>query len=161
MREIGKGRRRGALASLEEASTELGHRGGMAKLAIYRISGNCTYPGCTFAISSGEFCKNHNPPKPEKSDKCRVCERVFRVNESVRGGVCCACYQKPEAKEARKKATAKMKKERGCSTPGCGGINQKGRDMILACMGGSANICSLNESLWCIIITSSTSQRGQ
>jgi len=76
LREIGLRRCRGALASLKAqgftgegaASTELGHRGGEARSAIYRISANCTYPGCTFAISSGEFCGKHNPPKPKKSD---------------------------------------------------------------------------------------------
>jgi len=70
----------GALASLEaqgfmgeggaaSASTEFARRGGEAYSAIYRKSGDCAYPGCTFAIRSCEFCVKHNPPKPKKSDK--------------------------------------------------------------------------------------------
>ena len=70
------------------ASTKFARRGGEAKSAIYRISGNCTYPGCTFAINSGEFCVKHNPPKPKKSDKCRNCGQVFGEKERVIGGVC-------------------------------------------------------------------------
>jgi hypothetical protein len=103
--DLGHRGRRGALASLKAqgftgeggASSKLSRRGGEARLAIYRISGNCTYPGCTLAINSGVFCKKHIPPKHEKSDKSRICGRVFRVNERVRGGVCNACYCKPEA----------------------------------------------------------------
>ena len=132
--ELGHRGRDGALASLETqgftgegaASTELARRGGEARWggearsAINR-SGNCIYPSCTFAISSSEFCVTHNPPKQEKSDKCRVCGRVLGMEKRVRGGVCNACYCKPEAKAARKKATAEKKAARGtCSTPGCG-----------------------------------------
>ena len=144
LREIGLRRCRGALASLEAqgftgegaASSELARRGGEACSAIYRKSGNCAYPGCTFAISSGEFCGKHNPPKPEKSDKCRVCERVLRVNEKkVVGGVCNPCYQKPEATAARKKATAEKKTAREtCSTPGCNGVNDRGRNKCYTCL---------------------------
>ena len=145
--EFGHRGRDGALASLEAqgftgegaASTELGRRGGEARSAIYRIyriSGNCTYSGCTFAISSGEFCGKHNPPKPEKSDTCRVCERVLGVNEKrIVGGVCNPCYHKPEAVATRKKATAEKKATRGtCSTPGCNGINDRGRDKCYSCL---------------------------
>ena len=78
--ELGCRGREGALASLEaqgftgeggaaSASTEFARRGGKAYSAIYRKSGDCAYPGCTFAIRSGEFCVKHNPPKPRKSDK--------------------------------------------------------------------------------------------
>jgi hypothetical protein len=136
----------GALASVEKqgftgeggaasASTELGRRGGEAKSAIYRKAGDCSYPGCTSAIYSGEFCGKHNPKKPEKSDKCRVCERVFVAKERVRGGVCNTCYMKPEAAATRKKATAEKKAARGtCSTPGCTGWNYRGRDKCEACL---------------------------
>jgi hypothetical protein len=139
--------RKGALASIERqgftgedgtrsASTEFAHRGGEARSAIYRRSGNCIVEGCKKAIRSGEFCGNHQPPKPEKSDKCRVCERVFKVNEKgVRGGVCRPCYQKPEAKAARKKATAEKIDTRGtCSTPGCGRVNDRGREKCRWCL---------------------------
>jgi hypothetical protein len=143
--ELGHRGRDGALASLEAqgytveraALTELSRRGGEAKSAIYRISGSCTYPGCTLAINSGEFCKRHHPTKPvvEKSDKCRNCGRVFGAKEQVRGGVCCSCYHKPEAVAVRKKATAEKKKARGtCSTPGCKSINSRGLDKCVACM---------------------------
>ena len=111
--------RGGALASLEaqgytgeggtrSASTEFARRGGEACSAIYSISGKCKYPGCKYAISSGEFCVTHYPPKPEKSDKCRVCGRVLGM-EKGRKGACNACYCKPEAIAARKKATAEKK----------------------------------------------------
>jgi hypothetical protein len=145
LREIGKRKRRGALASLEaqgftgeggaaSASTELGRRGGEASSAIYRISGNCTYPGCTYAISSGEFCEKHNPPKPAKSDKCRVCGRVFVAKEQVRAGVCNPCYQKPEAVARCNKAKADKNAARGtCSTPGCNGIKDRGRGKCYTC----------------------------
>ena len=139
--------RKGALASIERqgftgedgtrsASTEFAHRGGEARSAIYRRSGNCIVEGCKKAIRSGEFCGNHQPPKPEKSDKCRVCERVFKVNEKgVRGGVCRPCYQKPEAKAARIKATAEKIDTRGtCSTPGCGRVNDRGREKCRWCL---------------------------
>ena len=138
--------RGGALASLEaqgfmgkggaaSASTELARRGGEARSAIYRKSGNCIYPGCTYAISNGELYINHYQPiKAKKSDKCRVCERVLGVNEKVRGGVCSPCYQKPEAIAARKKATAEKKATRGsCSTPGCKGVNFRGRGKCEFC----------------------------
>ena len=121
------------------ASTELARRGrerdGQVSLAIYRISGNCIYPGCTYAINSGEFCGNHLPPKPGKSDKCRICERVLGVNEKkLVGGVCNPCYKKPEATAARKNATAEKKAARGsCSTPGCDGISNRGRDNCYTC----------------------------
>ena len=53
----------------------------------------------------------------------------------VRGGVCSPCYQKPEAKAARKKATADKKDSRGtCSTPGCNGTNHKGRYKCVTCL---------------------------
>ena len=103
-------------------------------MAIYRDSGNCIYPGCTYAIHSGEFCITHNPPKPEKSDKCRVCERVLGVEVKAKGGVCNPCYQKPEAIAARKKATAEKKEARGtCSTLGCKDVNNRGRDKCYTC----------------------------
>jgi hypothetical protein len=119
--ELGHRGRRGALASVEAqgftgeegtrtASSELGRRGGEARSAIYRKTGDCSYPGCTCAIYSGEFCGKHHPKKPEKSDKCRVCERVFGEKEKIRGGVCMPCYKKPEAAAARKKATAEKKR---------------------------------------------------
>jgi hypothetical protein len=146
LRAIGLRLRGGALASLEaqgfmgkggaaSASTELARRGGEARSAIYRKSGNCIYPGCTYAISNGELYINHYQPiKAKKSDKCRVCERVLGVNEKVRGGVCSPCYQKPEAIAARKKATAEKKATRGsCSTPGCKGVNFRGRGKCEFC----------------------------
>jgi hypothetical protein len=119
--ELGHRGRGGALASVEAqgftgeegtrtASSELGRRGGEARSAIYRKTGDCSYPGCTCAIYSGEFCGKHHPKKPEKSDKCRVCERVFGEKEKIRGGVCMPCYKKPEAAAARKKATAEKKR---------------------------------------------------
>ena len=139
--------RGGALASLEaqgftgeggaaSASTELSRRGGEARSAIYRKYGNCIYPGCTYAILHGEFCvKHYQPINAEKSDKCRVCERVVGVNEKVTGGVCSPCYQKPEAIAARKKATAEKKATRGsCSTPGCKGVNFRGRGKCKNCL---------------------------
>jgi hypothetical protein len=146
--ELGHRGRDGALASLETqgftgegaASTELACRGGEARwggearLAINR-SGNCIYSGCPFAISSGEFCVTHNPPKEEKSDKCRVCRRVLGMEKRVRGGVCNACYCKPEAKAARKKATTEKKAARGtCSTPSCNGVNIRGRSKCDSCL---------------------------
>jgi hypothetical protein len=132
----------GALDSLEaqgfteegEASFELSRRGGVACLAIYRISGNCAYPGCTYAIYSGEFCKNHNPAKPAKSGKCRVCGWVFVAKERVTGGVCMPCYKKPEAIAARKKATVEKKAARGtCSTLGCKGIKDRSCNKCSGC----------------------------
>ena len=146
LRVIGLRLRGGALASLEaqgftgedgtrSASTELGRRGGDAFSEIYRTSGDCSYPGCTYAVYSGEFCGKHHPKKPEKSDKCRVCKRVFGAKEQIRGGVCMPCYKKPEAKAAREKATAEKKAVRGiCSTPGCNGWKHKGRDKCVACL---------------------------
>jgi hypothetical protein len=140
--ELGHRGRGGALSSLEaqgytgeggaaSASTELARRGGEATSAIYRSSGNCAYPGCTFGISTGEFCKKHHPKKPKKSDKCRVCGQVFAAKERVRGGVCNLCYNKPETVATRKKATAAKKAARKlCSTPGCKRINDKGTDMF-------------------------------
>ena len=82
--EFGHRGRDGTLASLEaqgytgeggtrSASTELGRRGGVTYSAIYRISGNCEYPGCTYAINSSGLCVHHCTKKPEKSDKCKVC----------------------------------------------------------------------------------------
>ena len=147
LRDMGLRRCRGALASLEaqgftgeggaaSASTELSRRGGEARSAIYRKYGNCIYPGCTYAILHGEFCvKHYQPINAEKSDKCRVCERVVGVNEKVTGGVCSPCYQKPEAIAARKKATAEKKATRGsCSTPGCKGVNFRGRGKCKNCL---------------------------
>jgi hypothetical protein len=146
LRGIGKRLRKGALASLERqgftgeggtrlASTELGRRGGEAKAEIYRKTGDCSHPGCTYGIYSGEFCEKHHPKKPEKSDKCRVCERVFVAKDRVRGGVCMPCYKKPEAAAARKKAFAEKKAARGtCSTPGCTGWNFRGRDKCENCL---------------------------
>ena len=136
----------GALASLEaqgftgeggaaSASTELARRGGEANSVINRKTGDCSYPGCTYAIYSGKFCGKHHPKKPEKSDKCRVCERVFGEKEKIRGGVCMPCYKKPEAAAARKKAPAEKKEARGtCSTPGCNGWNHRGRDKCERCL---------------------------
>ena len=105
--ELGHRGRRGALASLERqgftgeggtltASEELASRGGNAYSAIYRESGNCSYPGCTYALNSSGFCKHHRPKKPEKSDKCRVFGQVFKGKERVTGGACMPCYQKPD-----------------------------------------------------------------
>ena len=143
--ELGRRGRGGALASREaqgvtgeggaaSASYELSRRGGETSGENRRRNmkcGSCIYPGCKYSINTGEFCKQHRPIKPvvEKSDKCRVCGRVLGMEKRVRGGVCNACYCKPEAKAARKKATAEKKVARGtCSTPGCNGINDRGRD---------------------------------
>ena len=126
---------RGARINGGGGSVDRARSCGEARSAIYRISGNCTYPGCTFAISFGEFCGKHNPPKPEKSDKCRNCGWVFGAKEQVRGGVCYSCYHKPEAVATRKKATAEKKDTRGtCSTPGCNGVNNRGRDKCHFCL---------------------------
>ena len=144
--ELGHRGRGGSLASLEaqgytgeggeaSASTELGRRGGEAYSAIYRVSGNCAYPGCTLAIRTGEFCEKHHPKKPEKSDKCRVCGQVFVAKERVRGGVCNTCYNKPETVAIRKKATAAKKVTRKtCSTPGCPRITDRGTDKCRNCL---------------------------
>ena len=144
--ELGHHGRGGALASIEaqgftgegwtrSASTELARRGGEALSAIIRKSGTCKYPGCGYAIVHGQLCiKHYQPIKAEKSDKCRVCERVLGVNEKSRGGVCSRCYQKPEATAARKKAMAEKKATRGtCSTPGCKGINFRGQGKCENC----------------------------
>jgi hypothetical protein len=144
--ELARRGRGGALASLyaqgytgedgtATASTEIGRRGGVATSAIYRKSGDCSRPGCTYAIHSGDFCKHHQPKKKKKSDKCRDCGRVFVPKEKVRVGVCNACYCKPHARAARKKATAAKKDTRGtCSTPGCGRIRDRGTDKCCNCM---------------------------
>ena len=143
--ELARRARVGALASLERqgftgedgrvsASTEFARRGGEARSAIYRTSGNCTYPGCTMAIASSNFCKNHQLKRKKKSDKCRVCGQVFVAKERVRVGLCNMCYNKPEAKAARKKATAEKKAARGtCSTPGCTRITDRGTDKCFYC----------------------------
>jgi hypothetical protein len=105
--ELASRGRDGALASLKTqgftgeggtrtASQELANRCGWAKSAIYRESGNCSYPGCTYAIRSSGFCNDHCPKKPEKSDKCRVFGQVFKGKERVTGGACMPCYQKPD-----------------------------------------------------------------
>ncbi len=127
----------GEMPTLMAAASELGSRGREGKSALYRISGNCAYPGCNYAISSGELCENHQPPKPimEQSDKCRVCSWVFDAKEQVRGGVCNACYYKPEARAARKKVTAEKKATRGtCSTLGCNGTNIRGLGKCCTCL---------------------------
>ena len=144
--------RGGALASLEaqgytgeggaaSALYELGRRGGETRGENRRRNmkyGSCIYPGCKYSISTGEFCKNHQPHKPivEKSDNCRVCGRVFKENEKAKArGACSSCYDKPEAKAARKKAIAAKKDARGtCSTPGCGGVNSRGTDKCGPCL---------------------------
>ena len=73
--------------------------------------------------------------KPEKSDKCRVCGRVFGVKERVTGGVCMKCYKKPETTAARKKATAAKKAaKKTCSTPGCLQKTDRGRDKCRNCL---------------------------
>ena len=138
--------RGGALASLEaqgftgedgtaSASTEFARRGGVARSAIYRISGNCAYPGCTLAIERGDSCKHHQPKKTKKSDNCKDCGRVFVAKERVRGGVCNSCYQKPETVAIRKKAMAAKKDTLGtCSTPGCNRVNERGRGKCCACL---------------------------
>jgi hypothetical protein len=60
---------------------------------------------------------------------------VLGVEVKVTGGVCNPCYQKPEAIATRKNATAEKKAARGvCSTPGCTGINQRGRDKCQRCL---------------------------
>jgi len=142
-----KSRGRGsALASLETqgftgeggtrtASQELASRCGWATSAIYRESGNCSYPGCTYAISSSGFCNHHRPKKPEKSDKCRVCGQVFKEKARVTGGACMRCYSKPDAVAARKKATAeKMAAQGQCSTPGCNRSSRTGRGKCDKCL---------------------------
>ena len=152
---IGLRRRRGALASLEtqgytgeggarSASYELASRVGVARwdkedARINIKSGECKYPGCKYSISTGEFCKDHQPHKPivQKSDKCRVCGRDLAGMKKNRvvGGVCNACYNKPEALAARKKATLSKKAARGtCSTPGCDGVNVRGRGKCDSCL---------------------------
>ena len=142
--ELGHRGRRGALASLERqgftgeggtltASEELASRGGWASSAIFRESGNCSYPGCTYAVNSSGFCKHHHPKKTEKSDKCRVCGQVFQGR--IMAGVCNPCYQKPDAVAARKKATAEKKAARGtCSTQGCNRLSHNGRDKCVNCL---------------------------
>jgi hypothetical protein len=145
LRAIGKRLRKGALASLERqgftgedgtasASTELGRRGGDAYSAIYRRSGNCSRPGCTYGIERGDLCKHHQPKKTKKIDNCKDCGRVFVAKERVRGGVCNSCYQKPETVVIRKKATeAKKDTRRTCSTPGCPRITHRGTDKCRPC----------------------------
>jgi hypothetical protein len=135
----------GALASLDRqgftgedgkasASTEFGRRGGEASSAIRRKSGDCIRPGCTYAIARGDLCIHHQPKKTKKSDKCRVCGRVFVAKERVRGGVCYSCYNKPETVAIRKKATEAKKDTRGtCSTPGCPRITHRGTDKCRPC----------------------------
>jgi hypothetical protein len=57
----------------------------------YRNAGLCKYPGgCPYSIRSGGLCEHHMPTKPivKKSDKCRSCGRVFRVDVRVIRGVC-------------------------------------------------------------------------
>ena len=145
--ELGHRGRDGTLASLEaqgytgeggtrSASTELGRRGGVTYSAIYRISGNCEYAGCTYAINSSGLCVHHCTKKPKKSDKCKVCGWVFKMNEKrVISGTCSACYQKPEVVAARKKATAEKKAAREpCSTLCCYGITDRGRDKCYYCL---------------------------
>ena len=146
--ELGHRGRRGALASLERqgftgeggtktASEELASRGGWTKSAIYRESGNCSYPGCTYAFYSSGFCKHHLPKKTEKSDKCRVCGQVLKGKERVTGGACMPCYQKPDAVAARKKATAEKMAARGqCSTPGCNRLSRNRRGKCEECLYG-------------------------
>jgi hypothetical protein len=75
------------------------------------------------------------PPSPKKVISVGFCERVLGVNEKkLVGGVCNPYYKKPEATAARKKATAEKKAARGsCSTPGCDGINNRGRDNCYTC----------------------------
>ncbi len=132
-----KGRQcyRDIIASLEAqgftgkgvASSGFGSISGMA----YRNAGLCKYPGgCPYAIRSGGLCEHHMPTKPimEKSDKCRSCGRVFRVDVRVIGGVCNLVV-------ARKKAMAEKKDALGiCSTPGCDGVNNRGRDKCCTCL---------------------------
>ena len=152
--ELGHRGRGGALASIKRqgftgedgtrsASTEFARRGGVVKWGdsckarINMKSGSCIYPGCPYSISSGKFCKNHQPQKPivEKSDKCKDCGRVFVAKERVRGGVCNSCYQKPETVAIRKKAMAAKKDTLGtCSTPGCNRVNERGRGKCCACL---------------------------
>ena len=144
--ELASRGRGGALASLytqgftgeggtKTASEELASRGGWATSAIYRESGNCSYPGCTYAIRCSGFCKKHLPTKPivEKSDKCRVCGQVFQGR--ITAGVCNPCYQKPDAVAARKKAIAEKKAARGtCAIPGCNNLSLNGRDKCRNCL---------------------------
>ena len=90
--------------------------------------------GCNKAIKSGEFCIDHKPIKDEKSDWCGCCGRLLGGEVRVRTGVCYPCYKKPEATAARKKATAEKKAARGtCYTPGCKGVNNRGRDKCYTC----------------------------
>ena len=58
------------------------------------------------------------------------------MNEKkIVGGVCNLCYEKPEAKATCNEATAEKKTARGtCSTPGCNGINDRGRDECYTCL---------------------------
>jgi hypothetical protein len=135
----------GALASLERqgftgedgtasASTELSRRGGDAYSAIYRRSGDCSRPGCTYAIARGDLCIHHQPKKTKKIDNCKDCGRVFDAKVKVRGGVCYPCYKKPETTAARKKAGAAKKEDRKtCSTPGCSRITDRGTDKCYTC----------------------------
>ena len=92
---------------------QLSHHGGMGCYAtIYRKADLCKFlDGCKKAIRSGEFCGDHQPTKPivEKSDNCRSCGRELGVEVRVVLGVCYACYQKPAAKEARKRRWRRRK----------------------------------------------------
>ncbi len=121
-------------ADPKKASTELAIR----HAANRREAGTCKFPGgCSKAIRSSEFCDDHQPTKlkAEKSDQCGSCGRVLGVEVRVVGGVCYLCYQKPEAKVARKKAMADKKAARGgdCSTTGCEGSRYIGRDICQTC----------------------------
>ncbi len=70
----------------------------------------------------------HTKPIVEKSDKYRSCGRVFRVDVRVIRGVCNLLV-------ARKKAMVEKKDALGiCSTPGCDGVNNRGRDKCRTCL---------------------------
>jgi len=117
-------------------ASEFGRIGGKARSAIYKKAGTCKFlGGCKKAIRSGEFCGDHQPVKPEKSNKCRSCGWVFGIKVKVIEGVCNQCYQKPEAKAAHKQAMAEKKDARGiCSTIGYDGINLRGLGKCHDCL---------------------------
>ena len=115
----------------KKASSELSIR----NAANHRKAGTCKFlGGCNKAIRTGELCKDHQPIKAEKSDRCQSCGRMLGGEMKVTGGVCNPCYQ-PEATAARKKAIAAKKEARGtCSTPGCTVVNHNGHHKCMQCL---------------------------
>jgi transposase-like protein len=52
----------------------------------------------------------------------------------IAAGLCNACYQKPDAVAARKKANAEKKEARGtCSEQGCNRMRNNGHDKCAKC----------------------------